>query len=85
MRENFQLNQEVWGEADLCELLVINKASLAGLRNTKGLPYVRVNTRCRVYLASSIFERLEILPPMCHYYGWHGRLLLSGTTMGKGR
>ena len=62
MRENFQLNQEVWGEADLCELLVANKATLADLRNMKGLPYVRVNTRCRVYLASSILEWLEIPP-----------------------
>ena len=48
--------QNVLTEKDLCEYLGLNKNQIADLRNKKGLPFVKLNDRCRLYLENDLVE-----------------------------
>ena len=43
-------------EKDLCEFLGMNKDQVGNLRRTKGLPYIAVNERCRLYFERDLIE-----------------------------
>ena len=53
------IEQNIWTEEDLSKLLGITKRTLDSLRNEKGLPYIRLTAKCRVYLAEDILEWLK--------------------------
>ena len=59
MENNLTMEQSVWTEEDLVKLLGITKRTLDNLRNEKGLPYVRLTAKCRVYLVEDILEWLK--------------------------
>ena len=59
MQEPQRLEEAVLSEADLLELLGIDKGTLDDLRREKGFPAVRLTTRTRVYLAKDILGWLE--------------------------
>jgi len=50
------LEQQVWNEEALMELLGINRKQLDYLRLEKGFPCVRLGQRVRVYLGDEVLE-----------------------------
>ena len=46
--------QNVLTEKDLCELLGMTKEQVGGLRNQKGLPFIKVNERNRLYFEADV-------------------------------
>jgi len=59
MQEPQTLEEAVLSEADLLELLGIDKKTLDDLRREKDFPFVRLTTRTRVYLAKEVLGWLE--------------------------
>jgi len=59
MQEPQRLEEAVLSEADLLELLGIDKGTLDDLRREKSFPAVRLTTRTRVYLAKEVLGWLE--------------------------
>jgi len=59
MQEPQRLEEAVLSEADLLELLGIDKSTLDDLRREKDFPFVRLTTRTRVYLAKEVLGWLE--------------------------
>jgi predicted DNA-binding transcriptional regulator AlpA len=59
MQEPQRLEEAVLSEADLLELLGIDKSTLDDLRREKGFPAVRLTARTRVYLAKDVLGWLE--------------------------
>ena len=59
MENNQTMEQLVWSEQALCELLGIEKKTLDQLRLDKGLPYIRLTARRRVYLKEDILHWLK--------------------------
>jgi len=55
---DINLNDAVWSEAQLVELLNIKSSSLDNLRIYRGLPHVKVGRGRRVYLAESVLAWL---------------------------
>ena len=53
------LEQLVYSEDAILELLGIDKKTLDDLRREKGFPFVRLTTRQRVYLAKDVLEWVE--------------------------
>ena len=53
------LEQLVYSEAAILELLGIDKQTLDDLRREKGLPFVRLTARARVYLADEVLAWLK--------------------------
>lgn len=53
------LEQLVYSEVAMLELLGVDKKVLDDLRREKGLPAVRLTTRARVYLADEVFAWLK--------------------------
>lgn len=53
------LEQEVYSEAAMLELLGVDKKVLDDLRREKGFPAVRLTTRARVYLADEVLGWLK--------------------------
>ena len=53
------LEQLVYSEAAMLELLGVDKGTLDDLRREKGLPFVRLTTRARVYLADDVLAWLK--------------------------
>ena len=53
------LEQLVYSEAAILELLGIGKETLDDLRREKGFPFVRLTTRARVYLANEVLDWLK--------------------------
>lgn len=53
------LEQLVYSEAAMLELLGIDKHTLDDLRRERGLPFVRLTTRSRVYLADEVLAWLK--------------------------
>ena len=53
------LEQVVYSEPAILELLGIDKETLDDLRREKGLPFVRLTTRARVYLADEVLDWLK--------------------------
>lgn len=48
--------QNVLTEKDLCELLGMTKEQVGDLRNKKGLPFIKVNERNRLYFENDIID-----------------------------
>lgn len=59
MQEPQRLEEAVLSEADLLELLGIDKRTLDDLRREKDFPAVRLTARTRVYLAKDVLGWLE--------------------------
>ena len=55
----YTLEQAVWSESDLLELLGIDRKTLDYLRSEKGFPVVRLTVRSRVYLAGDVLRWLK--------------------------
>ena len=55
----FSLEQLVYSEVAMIELLGIDKQTLDDLRREKGFPFVRLTTRARVYLANEVLDWLK--------------------------
>lgn len=53
------LEQLVYSEAAMLELLGVDKGTLDDLRREKGFPFVRLTTRARVYLADEVLAWLK--------------------------
>lgn len=53
------LEQLVYSEAAILELLGIEKETLDDLRRQKDFPFVRLTTRARVYLADEVLAWLK--------------------------
>jgi len=53
------LDQLVYSEAAMLELLGIDKKTLDDLRREKGFPFVRLTARARVYLANEVLDWLK--------------------------
>jgi predicted DNA-binding transcriptional regulator AlpA len=53
------LEQLVYSEEAMLELLGIDKKTLDDLRREKGFPFVRLTTRARVYLADEVLAWLK--------------------------
>ena len=53
------LEQLVYSEAAMLELLGIDKKTLDDLRREKGLPFVRLTARARAYLADEVLDWLK--------------------------
>jgi len=53
------LEHLVYSEAAMLELLGTEKETLDDLRREKGFPFVRLNTRLRVYLADEVLGWLK--------------------------
>jgi len=53
------LEEVVYSEAAILELLGIDKNTLDDLRREKGFPAVRLTTRARVYLADEVLAWLK--------------------------
>jgi len=53
------LEESVYSEAAILELLGIDKKTLDDLRREKDFPFVRLTTRARVYLADEVLAWLK--------------------------
>ena len=53
------LEQLVYSEAAMLELLGIDKETLDDLRREKGFPFVRLTARARIYLADEVLAWLK--------------------------
>jgi predicted DNA-binding transcriptional regulator AlpA len=53
------LEQLVYSEAAMLELLGIDKKTLDDLRREKGFPFVRLTARARVYFADEVLAWLK--------------------------
>ena len=53
------LEQVVYSEAAMLELLGVDKKTLDDLRREKGFPFVRLTARSRVYLADQVLDWLK--------------------------
>ena len=53
------LEQLVYSEAAVFELLGIDKKTLDDLRREKGFPFLRLTTRSRVYLVDEVLAWLK--------------------------
>ncbi|MFC1938274.1 hypothetical protein ACFLVS_02360 [Chloroflexota bacterium] len=54
--DNQTLEQQIWNEQAIFELLGINRKQLDYLRLEKGFPYVHLGQRLRVYLANEVLD-----------------------------
>ncbi len=59
MSEQLRLSDQVISEVSLLKMLNVEKPTLDGLRLEKGLPFVRLSTKCRVYLANEVLDWLR--------------------------
>ena len=57
--ENLTLEQAVYSEAAIMELLGVNRKQLDTLRLEKGFPCIYLSRRVRVYLAKEVLAFLE--------------------------
>ena len=53
------LKSQVLSEVDLLELLNVEQPTLDTLRREKGLPFIRLTTKSRVYLANDVLDWLK--------------------------
>ena len=56
MEQQLSLEQQIWSEQSIMELLGIDRKQLDYLRREKGFPCVRLGQRIRVYLAADILD-----------------------------
>ncbi|MFC2024420.1 helix-turn-helix transcriptional regulator [Chloroflexota bacterium] len=57
--ENQPLEQQVWNEQAIMELLGINRKQMDNLRREKGFPCVHLGQRTRVYLANEVLDFIK--------------------------
>jgi len=57
--QQLALEQLVYSEAAMLELLGIDKKTLDDLRREKGFPFLRLTTRSRVYLVDEVLAWLK--------------------------
>ena len=48
--------QSVLTESELCDVLELSKEQIAELRNNKGLPFIKLSQRNRLYFESDLIE-----------------------------
>ncbi len=53
------LGDQVLSEVSLLELLNVEQPTLDSLRREKGFPFIRLNVKCRVYLADDVLGWLK--------------------------
>jgi len=53
------LGDQVLSEVSLLELLNVEQLALDSLRREKGFPFIRLNSKCRVYLADDVLDWLK--------------------------
>jgi|GEM_PF-3119059 len=58
-RKKSPIEEEVWQEDDILNLLGVNSGMLRALRDELQFPYVRLRKTRRVYLASSVLAWLK--------------------------
>lgn len=56
MTENKQDLENIITEDELIELFGLRKQAIASLRYNEGLPYIKVNTRSRLYYVPDLME-----------------------------
>ena len=56
MEQQLPLEQQLWSEQAIMELLGVDRKQLDYLRREKGFPCVRLGQRIRVYLADDILK-----------------------------
>lgn len=59
MEEQTVLERLVWNEPQLCQLLNLEKHQLDELRREKSLPYIKLSSRSRVFLADDVLGWLK--------------------------
>ncbi len=59
IEQNQSFSDQILSEVDLLEKLNLEKPTLDVLRREKGLPYIRLNVKCRVYLAEDVLGWLK--------------------------
>lgn len=52
------IEEVIYSEAQLCEILGLNKKQLAHYRSTKKLPFLKVSTTQRFYLGADVMDWL---------------------------
>ena len=57
--EIVDLEKAIWNEPQIMVLLGVNRAQLDNLRLKRGLPFVRLGQRLRVYLSDEILDYLK--------------------------
>jgi DNA-binding transcriptional MerR regulator len=56
LEQQLPLEQQIWSEQAIMELLGVDRKQLDYLRREKGFPCVRLGQRIRVYLADDILK-----------------------------
>jgi len=56
LEQQLSLEQQIWSEQSIMELLGVDRKQLDYLRREKGFPCVRLGQRIRVYLADDILK-----------------------------
>ena len=59
MEQRPRLRDQVLSEVDLLELLNVEQPLLDTLRREKGLPFIRLSMKHRVYLADEVLDWLK--------------------------
>lgn len=54
-----EIQNQIWSERAMMELLGVTKKQLDGLRIDKGLPCVHLNRRVRIYFADEVLGFLN--------------------------
>jgi hypothetical protein len=57
--KHISLRNQVISEVDLLELLNVEQQTLDNLRRNKGLPYIRLSSKARVYLTEDVLGWLK--------------------------
>ena len=58
-RRESLLEGEVWAEDEVANLLGVNRYTIRDLRDNKEFPFIRITSRARVYLESSVLKWLR--------------------------
>jgi len=59
MEEQLRLEDQVYSESSIIELLGVTQKTLHDLRRERGFPAVRLTARARVYLADEVLAWLK--------------------------
>jgi predicted DNA-binding transcriptional regulator AlpA len=59
MEDSLNFKDLVLSEVELLEKLNIEQPALDRLRREKDFPYIRLNSKCRVYLAAEVLDWLN--------------------------
>ena len=59
MVDDLNLKSQVLSEVELLEMLNVEQPTLDKLRREKDFPYIRLSSRCRVYLGEEVLDWLK--------------------------